>query len=287
MNSIPSKYTFGRHGSFQLRYGWLTKGFLAFKEDSNVFASDDSTVTLGVGKNMVNSIAYWLRAADILGHNGFTRFGEKLLGDFDTYLEDDATLWLLHLKLAQNIELSTSIYWLFNHFHKTNFTTNEAFVALQEFIDTNRNTQTSENTIKMDISVILRMYAPHKSKQTQIDDMLESPLSLLKLIEYHDGRYYFTQSKRDQIPIEVIAYAIKEYFPNEKIIPVKELMYGEQLALNKVLKISEDSLLGYLESLVDKYPKDYQLREDAGIFQLHISSKVEGLTYLKQYYEHT
>ena len=284
MKPSPDKYTFGRHGSFQLRYGWLTKGFLAFKEDNNIFSSDEATVTLGVGKNMVNSIAYWLKAADIINNDGATRFGKKLLAEFDTYLEDDATLWLLHLNLAQNSQLATSIYWLFNHFHKINFTADEAFIALQEFITTNKNIHASENTLKMDISVILRMYAPHKSSKTLIDDMLESPLSLLKLIEYHDGRYHFIQSNKKQIPVEVIAYAVKKYFPNEKIIPVKELMYGDQLALNKVLKISEDNLLAYLEKLVDKYPKDYQLREDAGIFQLHIASKKEALAYLEKYY---
>ena len=254
MKSAPTKCSFGRHGSFQLRYGWLSKGFLAFEKDSNVFSSDDATVTLGVGRNMVNSIAYWLKATNIIDHNGITHFGGKLLGEFDAYLEDDTTLWLLHLKLSQNSELSTSIYWLFNHFHKINFTTDDAFIALQEFTANNLNIQASENTIRMDISVILRMYAPHKSSKTQIDDMLESPLSLLKLIEYHNGRYHFVQSEKKQIPIEVIAYAIKEYFPNKKIIPVKELMYGDQLALNKVFKISEDSLLSYLEDLVYKYP---------------------------------
>ncbi len=287
MNPTLSKYTFGRHGSFPLRYGWLTKGFRAFRQNPDIFSLNDATVTLGVGKNMVDSISYWLKATDIINHKNITDFGEKLLGEFDPYLEDDATLWLLHLKLSQNKELSTSIYWLFNHFHKTNFTTDEAFIALQEFIATNPNIQASESTVKMDISVILRMYAPHKSNQTRIDDMLESPLSLLKLIEYHDGRYHFLQPKKKQIPIEVIAYAIREYFPDKNIIPVKELMYGNQLALNKVLKISEDDLISYLEDLICKYPKDYQLREDAGIFQLHISSKRKALAYLKKYYGQT
>jgi hypothetical protein len=36
------------------------------------------------------------------------------------------------------------------------------------------------------------MYAPHKSKKTQIEDMLESPLSLLGLIQYFDGKYHFS-----------------------------------------------------------------------------------------------
>ena len=49
---------FGRHQSFALRYSWLTKGYKALQINKNVFAGDDSTVTLGVGKNMVASIHY-------------------------------------------------------------------------------------------------------------------------------------------------------------------------------------------------------------------------------------
>ena len=58
--------TFGRHETFALRYAWLTKGFQAFQEDPNVFEPDMGTLCLGVGKNMVNSIRYWLLATRLL-----------------------------------------------------------------------------------------------------------------------------------------------------------------------------------------------------------------------------
>ncbi|MEA1968298.1 MAG: DUF4007 family protein, partial [Thermodesulfobacteriota bacterium] len=66
MNFNSKKVAFGRHESFQLRFGWLTKGFQAFEQDHNIFANDDAVVTLGVGKNMVNSIRHWLRAAQLI-----------------------------------------------------------------------------------------------------------------------------------------------------------------------------------------------------------------------------
>ncbi len=63
---VSKKATFGRHETFSLRYGWLTKGFQEFQKDEGIFNSDAATVKLGVGKNMVNAIRYWLRATQML-----------------------------------------------------------------------------------------------------------------------------------------------------------------------------------------------------------------------------
>ena len=62
----PTKASFGRHESFALRYSWLTKGFQAFNKNHAIFSSDESTIELGVGKNVVNAIKYSLRATTIL-----------------------------------------------------------------------------------------------------------------------------------------------------------------------------------------------------------------------------
>lgn len=273
---------FGRHGSFQLRYGWLTKGIQSLNRYPDIFTSAHATSELGVGKNMVSSIKYWLQATQIIdSKNVMTDFGRKLLLDgFDTYLEDDATLWLLHLKLAKNETLSTAIYWLFHHFHKQHFTVEEAFGALENDVS---NTQVSKKTLKMDISVILRMYAPHRSDKTQIEDMLESPLSLLNLISYYDNQYHFSLSAHREIPVEIFAYAIDEAFNDVFDIPVRELMHGSRLALGTIFRLSESGLVAKLENLVAKY-STYQLREDAGIFSLHRAGAANGTEYLERYY---
>ncbi|WP_024333179.1 DUF4007 family protein [Desulfotignum balticum] len=62
----PKKVAFSRHESFVLRFGWLMKGFRAFEDDPNIFTNKDAVVTLGVGKNMVNSIRHWLRASKLI-----------------------------------------------------------------------------------------------------------------------------------------------------------------------------------------------------------------------------
>jgi hypothetical protein len=87
----------------------------------------------------------------------------------------------------------------------------------------------------MDIQVILRMYAPHKSVKTQIEDMLESPLSLLGLIKYFDGKYRFSFSSKNT-PIEVIAHNINDKFKDSKTVSIQDLMYGDN-AFAPALKI--------------------------------------------------
>ncbi|HEX6077257.1 MAG TPA: DUF4007 family protein [Micromonosporaceae bacterium] len=53
--------SFSRHETFQPRFGWLHKAYNALTDPnvgSEVFLSDNATVTLGVGKNMVNAIRF-------------------------------------------------------------------------------------------------------------------------------------------------------------------------------------------------------------------------------------
>lgn len=282
---MSNTFTIGRHGSFQLRYGWITKGIQAVqnrnsaKKLADVFTSDDATVNLGVGKNMVAAIRYWLIATKVINNDSITKFGE-FLNKNDAYLEDDASLWLLHLALAQDKELSTSIYWLFNHFHQNEFSAEEAGNAFLSYAREG-DWRGSEKTLRMDIQVILRMYAPHKSAKTQIEDMLESPLSLLGLIKYFDGKYHFSFNPKNT-PIEVIVHNINDKFKDDKAVAIQDLMYGDN-AVAPALKIREDELIAILEKITQKYD-DYHLREDAGIFQLHKSITTDTYKYLEKYY---
>ncbi len=122
MKLNPEKASFGRHETFPLRYGWLPKGFQAVQKDPHIFENaDEATVRMGVGKNMVNSIRFWLRATGMMASKDYslTQLGKKILNDekpkgWDPYLEDEATIWLLHWLLASNAELSTTWFWFFN-----------------------------------------------------------------------------------------------------------------------------------------------------------------------------
>ena len=96
----PARVSFGRHETFPLRYAWLPKGFSEMKGSPRCFESDEAPVRLGVGKNMVHAIRYWLRAARMarVTPDGMlaTALGDRLFseGGWDPYLEDEGTLWL-------------------------------------------------------------------------------------------------------------------------------------------------------------------------------------------------
>ena len=184
----PKTVAFGRHETFPLRYSWLTKGFQALLNDPKIFESPDATVTLGVGKNMVNAIRYWLQATQIVEKTPkglvITPVGDAIFneqnGGFDPYLEDEATLWLLHWLLTTNPNQATAWYWFFNQFHKPEFTSQEASTALLDFAKQNITAKFSAGTVKQDATILLRMYVRSKGNtRTPLEEALDSPLSLL------------------------------------------------------------------------------------------------------------
>src|SRR5690348_13757614 len=105
------QHSFSGHETFPFRYPWLKKGFDAALDDGQVFLRNDATTTLGVGKNMVRSIRHWCLAAGVLAETRDggpallpSDLGTLLLADdgLDPYLEDPATLWLLHWQIASS-----------------------------------------------------------------------------------------------------------------------------------------------------------------------------------------
>ena len=129
--------SFSGHETFPFRYTWLKKGVDAvrrLKESPTIFADDDATITLGVGKNMVRSIHHWCQVTiglikgDGVGPNRRrlfvpTKFGNRIFADdgFDPYLEDVATLWLIHWQLATNANRATTWFWAFSIFGQNEF----------------------------------------------------------------------------------------------------------------------------------------------------------------------
>jgi hypothetical protein len=96
-NTEITKYTFSGHDSFQCRQLWLKKGYDYVQEGKN-FNDEDAVVQLGVGKNMVSSIRFWLKAFNIIDNKDIpTEFGKRLFDNengYDPFLEDEASLWL-------------------------------------------------------------------------------------------------------------------------------------------------------------------------------------------------
>lgn len=295
------KASFGRHETFALRYSWLTKGFQAFNKNHAIFSSDESTIELGVGKNMVNAIKYWLRATTILKDDidGLitTSLGNAIFSEdgWDPYLEDEATIWLIHWLLATNSDLATAWYWFFNCFHKSEFTNEEAAEALADFVRINLSGKHSEKTVKQEVAMVLRMYcAPKLTAKSQLEEGLDAPLTSLNLVMTAEGSHLYRSfaSTQPNLPIGLIGYATNEILNQRRVetLPINDLMYGQNhgIAIGGVFRLTENALLAKLENLVTAYPKVFQINETAGLNQLfRTDNTVSSLDFLRDHYQPT
>jgi hypothetical protein len=288
------KTAFGRHETFPLRYGWLTKGFEAVKASPKFFHQpEQAMVTLGVGRNMVNAIQYWLQAAGVVdfedGEARPTELGEALLGDDgDRYLEDEATLWIIHWLIASNAELATGIFWFFNRYAMPRFQDKEVLRALGEFVEQDLRLKRSESTLKSDASTLLRLYAPEAGRS---DDHLDSPLAPLQLIESEGGGCYRSlRITRPYLPPVALHFALSQRFQSDlqAALPVRAMLYGNDgwAAAGAIFRLSEEGLMAALNNVMERYPQCYELRDTAGVHQIYRGKHApDPLNVLQAYYQ--
>lgn len=301
MHFEEKKTRFGGHETFALRYSWLTKGYQEFLKNPSVFSDENATVTLGVGVNMVHSIKFWLQACQIIKASpkdftlSTTEIGRLVFDEkdgFDPYLEDEATIWLIHWLIASNPQIATAFFWFFNNFHKQEFSQDEATTSLTDFVAQNISRKISKNTLKNDISAILRMYGRSTSnkKGVVVEEALDSPLVLLQLISPSTiGRSFKSfPADRKNLPTEIFAYALVCYMKSykRKEVPIKELMYsdGNSISLAAVFRMTENSLIAKLENMVSLNSNLFELRETAGINQFYMTDEVNENDLLAKYY---
>lgn len=298
MKFDSSKVAFGRHETFALRYSWLSKGFHAHSKNPNIFESDDATIELGVGKNMVLAIRFWLRACKMMHptKSELTSLGHLVLDEdsgFDPYLEDEATIWLIHWLLATNPELATSFYWFFNKFHKPEFTSQELTTALSDFVKDSvvEKRRPSSTTIKNDAQLLHRMYTQSKgNSRMPLEDALDSPLALLRLVsQTAGGRSYRSKPEsRKELPIGILGFAVSQIMVERELksIPIEELMYSrvDYPAPGSIFRLTENDLVTKLEELTNYVPGVFDIRETAGIHQLYKLRALPSNEFLTKHY---
>jgi hypothetical protein len=182
-----NRYTFSGHDSFQCRLLWLKKGF-DFVEQGHSFNKEDAVVRLGVGKNMVSSIRYWLHAFNIIdSEESLTEFGLKLFHDdngYDPYLEDDGSLWLLHYQLVKTGH--ASIYnIIFNEFRKEKllFNRDSFLFYLRRRSEVDHSLSFNENTIFDDFVVFTKMYQSSNNTSRDVEDSFSGILSEIDILK--------------------------------------------------------------------------------------------------------
>lgn len=295
MSSI--KLQFSGHDSFVCKHLWLKKGYDYLLENKN-FSSESAVVDLGVGKNMVNSISYWLKSFGLVDENGKPNelaqylFGKRL--GVDPFIENLGTIWLLHYKLIETNK--ASIYSLvFNQFRKgrTEFTKEQLLTFIKRLLDTERLKGFNANTVNTDISVFFRSYLKPYYKESKIDieEDFSSLLIDLDLISSHkaenaEGKlvdWYKVENKAEvDLPAEVVFYSILDNPVYGKSIAFKELLTGYN-SPGMIFALSEEGLLSKIEVITGLY-KSITFAESAGVRELQFRRSINKYDVLNAYY---
>ena len=281
---------FSGHETFQCRPLWLKKGY-DFVKSGKTFADEDAVVELGVGKNMVSSIRYWMRAFGLLEDNyQVSEFANYLFGDEgqDPYLEDDASLWLLHYNIVSTGH-ATIYSLIFNElrkermeFSRENFS---KFVELKS--KTDLPFQFNKNTIEGDFEVFVKLYlgtdAANKDKEEIVSGIFPE-LDLVRAIQRtkQPTLYHIETNEKQELPNEVLLFAMLSN-PNIGMSVSLDSLERDYNSIGSIFAINRTGLVQKIESLCEKYPF-LVYKDDSGIRELQMKQKIDPYEILNDYY---
>lgn len=279
LKSDDYRPTFSGHETFPLRYGWLQKAYRAVSEAASaqdavhVFRDPDSIARFGVGRNMVGAIRYWATAAGVLKETkdglATTWLGTMLFDEngTDPYLEEDASLWLLHWHLVSRARL-TSAYWLFNEFRGGSFVRQDMVASLLKLAHERGWSRVASTTVDRDLQCLLRTYIGGRGSS----EAGESILAELGLIRPMDKtRFRLSRGRKPNLPNAVFLYCFNEFW--EEFAPDQTTMSFENAAYapgspGRVFLLDEDDIVDRLEQLEDISGGILTWSETAGLRQI-------------------
>ncbi len=284
-----SKFSFSGHEKFHCRQFWLKKGY-DFLCEERKFSDDDAVVALGVGKNMVSSIRYWMKAFDLVDENEQPNpFAHNLLGVHgkDPYLEDEGTLWLLHYRLVTTG--NATLYSLFfNEFRKERFEfTKEQLLNFLKRKCDEVGLTVSENSLNADIDVFVKTYLRTKKKTKNIEDDFSGLLIDFDVVQEFDKSdehvWYRVESKdRETIPLEIVFYSMLDQESGNASISLRKLL-NENNSVGIVYALNESGLMKKIEAITDKY-NHVIFTDDAGIREVQFTEPFDKDNLLMNYY---
>ncbi|SJZ77675.1 DUF4007 family protein [Selenihalanaerobacter shriftii] len=252
-------YSFARHETFHIRTGWLRKGLKAIEKNNHIFLETIPAMDeLGIGKNMISSLRYWLQVTGLTEEDydsNRQKIQEKkeltgIVLNYDEYFEDPSTFWLLHFNLCRNKEVATTWYWFFNHFNYLEFD-KELFV--EELINYIRRTgeePPAKSSLEKDFNTFKRMYLYDPEDNNSPEDSLQSPFSELKLITKVDtDTYAVNRPSIDTLPPRILFYSLLlSLEAGTKSVNVEEVLNQEN-SIGRLFKLNISLLYEYLEKL--------------------------------------
>jgi len=295
--AAPSRLTFSGHDTFHCRHMWLKRGY-DFVKKGRKFSEEDAVVELGVGKNMVAAIAFWMKAFGLIDKDfKLTLFAKFIFDDNgkDPYLEDEATLWLLHYQLITGG--IASIYDLiFNEFRKEKVEfTKDNFIAFVSRKTTETGlAQINKNTLSSDFDVLTKMYIRTDAQSKDKEDTFSGLLTELNIIREEKRKveekmmtfYSIPTDERSDVPEDILLYSLLDIGGFDKSISIYSIEQDKN-QLSSIYAISRTGLTNKIENLTGnpKYKRyGITFNDHAGIKELQFKTKPDKFEILEKYY---
>lgn len=285
---------FSGHETFVCRTFWLKKGY-DFVMGGRTFGDEDAVVTLGVGKNMVTSINFWLRGFHIIDREQqeMTELGRFLFDGHDPFLEDIGSLWLLHYSAIKHEKL-----YLFNTFfneftkERSEFTKDHLINFMKRKTEAEEIRLFSDKTYESDANVFLRTYLRSNDGKVDLEDETANLLVELNLLtdfykENTAGKmiqwFRMARQTRFDLPRAVLLFAILDRFGEEgQSIAFSDLLEAPN-SPGVIFRLSEKGLEEQLRELAADYP-GVTFSETAGNQVLQLRDYFNKWEILEGYY---
>lgn len=283
---MEQRYTFSGHESFPCKTLWLKKGY-DFVVQGRDFNRPEAVIYLGVGKNMVASIRYWLRVFGLSEGDQPTWLGNYLFDDAngkDKYIEDLATLWLLHFHLVFN-QFATLNHTVFCGYQKghTQFDRDQiaTYVKL-EMIEADKQSAYNENTVRKDIAVLVQNYAlPRKAQSNEDFSSMLIDLDLIRQTAEGKG-YYFNIDGKRKVEKEIFLYALLMLKEREDDNTLSYDIIQDEIGLAFCMQDIET--IEMLKLLSKEYSQFLSYNDNAGIRIVQFTNDIDKKQVLNDYY---
>ena len=275
-------FTFSGHESFTCQTLWLKKGYDFINNDYD-FNAPDAVIQLGVGKNMVASIRYWMRAFGMTQNDEVQPIASYLLdtdNGRDPFMEDLGTLWLLHFLLVCSKE-ATLYNWLFTRLQRERKEFDRQNVinfVHRLLVEEEKQNLFNENTVKKDVGTLLQNYVmPQKAKA--LDDYSALLLDI-DLIRTEDGKTYtFNIEGKRQVPWQIFLYAVLRLKGNDNTVSYDLL---QEIGLSFCMNDME--VIEMCKIIEAHHIDDLRYSDTAGIRQLQFINPMTCEEVLDEYY---
>ena len=282
--------SYARHETFYIRDGWLRKGLKLIEQRGyDFFRDDEAPEILGVGKNMVNSIRFWLRATGLVVQEGSEHVQSDLaieIDKYDPYFEDIGTWWLIHYHLVTNPREATTWYWFYNVFSRREFDEDTFIHWLQNYTVV-EGTPIAESSLKKDFQCFVNTYLYEKrmEKGGSPEDNLNCPLRELKLLKRTGPKSFRVNFiNRDGLHPLIVYYVIShqnEREGNSGKTTVSKLLEAD-CNIGRVFGLTYEDVVFYLEKLQREELLTVSLT--AGLDSVHLRGP-NVISVLRDYYE--